>query len=410
MPAAENWITLYEQYASALDAPPHYHTFVAHAVLGCAAGKRAYIKAWNKELYPNLFLILLGASGRARKSTSIDTGTRLLKDVSVPQLVGTASPESIRDELHPDAGGQKEADAWFHIREFGRVLKMSTKDYARDLAEFYCQLYDGNVEGRTKKSGRVLRDDLAVTVFTACPQETLERCLTDEDWSSGFLPRFILVPPPAQYPPINYELVQLDRKLHDALINHLTKLRTMQPHEAAVSPEAKILIITACKEIGNKTDQNAIPSHLWPSIARLQEATWRFALSHACGDLSLPLPIDQKAQVSITVESARVAIRKVAWLVEGLVKLRENFAASPGAASIRKIEKQIKSGREVSERVLLNSNRTVPRREVKDILERLVSEGLVAIAARKPKRGPSKKVYVWCGNGRADMPDDGELP
>ncbi len=73
------------------------------------------------------------------------------------------------------------------------------------------------------------------------------------------------------------------------------------------------------------------------------------------------------------------------------------------------IEKQIEGAKEISERDISRKNRSVPTRDMKEILARLVNEGIIGLRVKKPKRGPPKKFYVWCGNGKTDA-ESGDLP
>lgn len=85
------WLDSYLQYTERSESPTSYHTWCGLSVIAGALQRRIYLK-WGlgQTIFPNLYVVLIGPSGRTRKGVSIGIAKDFLK--SVPGL--TVAPES----------------------------------------------------------------------------------------------------------------------------------------------------------------------------------------------------------------------------------------------------------------------------------------------------------------------------
>jgi Protein of unknown function (DUF3987) len=63
------------------EAPERFHFWVAASIIGGALRRRVFIDMEAFRWYPNLFVVLVGPPGTVKKSTTINIGARLLRDV-----------------------------------------------------------------------------------------------------------------------------------------------------------------------------------------------------------------------------------------------------------------------------------------------------------------------------------------
>jgi hypothetical protein len=86
-----NWLDYYLEYTSNTESPTSYHTWCGLSVIAGALQRKVYLK-WGlgSVIYPNLYVVLIGPSGRTRKGVALGIAKDLLKQV--PGI--TVAPES----------------------------------------------------------------------------------------------------------------------------------------------------------------------------------------------------------------------------------------------------------------------------------------------------------------------------
>ncbi len=87
----QDWLTSYLQYTENTESPISYHTWCGLSVIAGALQRRVYLN-WGlgRIIYPNLYVVLVGPSGRTRKGVAIGIAKDFLK--KVPGV--TVTPES----------------------------------------------------------------------------------------------------------------------------------------------------------------------------------------------------------------------------------------------------------------------------------------------------------------------------
>lgn len=76
-----DWITAYLTFTQGTEPPKTYHRWTAISVLAGALQRRVYMRWGHEVIYPNLYVILVGPSGRSRKGTAMKIGKSLLQEV-----------------------------------------------------------------------------------------------------------------------------------------------------------------------------------------------------------------------------------------------------------------------------------------------------------------------------------------
>jgi hypothetical protein len=86
-----NWLDAYLEYTANTESPTSYHTWCGLSVVAGALQRKVYLK-WGlgQVIYPNLYVVLIGPSGKTRKGVALGIAKDLLKQV--PGV--TVAPES----------------------------------------------------------------------------------------------------------------------------------------------------------------------------------------------------------------------------------------------------------------------------------------------------------------------------
>lgn len=77
-----HWIEAYRLYTTQTEPPASYHTWTAISVIAGALQRKVGMRWGHDIIYPNMYVILVGPSGRCRKGTAISIGKDLLQQIS----------------------------------------------------------------------------------------------------------------------------------------------------------------------------------------------------------------------------------------------------------------------------------------------------------------------------------------
>lgn len=77
-----DWITAYLDYTEETEPPRAYHRWVAVSMIAGALQRKVGMRWGHEIIYPNMYIILVGPSGRCRKGTALGIGKDLLQEVS----------------------------------------------------------------------------------------------------------------------------------------------------------------------------------------------------------------------------------------------------------------------------------------------------------------------------------------
>lgn len=87
----EDWLDAYLEYTDSSEPPTSYHVWCGLSVIAGALQRRVYLQqGLERTIYPNLYVILVGPSGRTRKGVALGIAKDLLSKVSTVSI----APES----------------------------------------------------------------------------------------------------------------------------------------------------------------------------------------------------------------------------------------------------------------------------------------------------------------------------
>ncbi len=218
------WLAAYLDYAArGLHAPRIYHLACGLFCVSAAAGPGIVVTAGAEPVPLNLYVALLGPSGLAQKSRSIDRARPILRGVKENLLL---SDEFSREALYKALA--EDAHRVLIFREFGKYLKVSQRDYMAGTTEFLTELYDCPLEQSRTLQGEtytIKRPHLGI--LTASTPEWLLPRMDQVDIQAGWHPRFahfIFEPKP----PRRRDLAPWDQTQINGLVADLHR-RTQRP-------------------------------------------------------------------------------------------------------------------------------------------------------------------------------------
>lgn len=170
------------------DAPWAYHEASFWTIIGTALGRTVFTTRGPQDLYPNMYVALLGKSTTTHKTTAINIAYDLANMLGVPFLPASVTPERLMQLLVEKPRGVLVAP------EFSKFLSLAHKHYGQGLIEMLLELYDCPDEyaTETKGEGRLSAQEPFVSVLAASTPETFKVGLTETDISGGLVPRFVL--------------------------------------------------------------------------------------------------------------------------------------------------------------------------------------------------------------------------
>ena len=150
----------------------------------------------------NLYLMLVGDSSVARKSTSVRYAKKMIDQVD-PTRIGPSdyTMEGLMKWMGeppdgmPKSSGLKQNRVMLFSEEFGSDLARM-EAYGPTLQADFCKLYDGESFSKVRVASApltVVRP--RVGLFAAAAYQMLQKYLDAGDWTNGFLMRFLFVAP-----------------------------------------------------------------------------------------------------------------------------------------------------------------------------------------------------------------------
>jgi hypothetical protein len=184
--------------ASKTDAAHEYHIAGAFTLLSTVFSDYGHAAPKFGPLSLNLWFMVLGSTTRSRKSTTRDMMLKFIK--------GLSDDENYRYDLGSDFTGEAldnallerpNRSALLHRDEFqGLLQEMRSKSYMSGMASKMTDLYGGTVSGKLRATGDQKRRasvNTALVFYAMGIKDQVADVLTEDDFQSGFLTRFIYV-------------------------------------------------------------------------------------------------------------------------------------------------------------------------------------------------------------------------
>lgn len=182
------WFREYAEYTASNESPLSFHLFSSLCVLGSALGRRAKKPMGFFDIYPNYCVILIGPTGRVKKTSAADIAKEFIRQATLcPIMADKITPESLVTAL------QESGHHFIYAPEFS--VFFNKQRYNEGLTTLMLRLLDCPKEWAARTQARQVETltDIALTVLGCSTMSLLTNSAPQEVTSGGFLNRFVLV-------------------------------------------------------------------------------------------------------------------------------------------------------------------------------------------------------------------------
>ena len=100
----EDWITGYQQFTENSESPDLYKEWVAVSVIASCLQRKVFL-TWDTLTYCNMFIVLVGPSGRSRKGTAMIPGLEMLQELGTINLAAESiTREALNKKMSESSG------------------------------------------------------------------------------------------------------------------------------------------------------------------------------------------------------------------------------------------------------------------------------------------------------------------
>jgi len=375
------------------EAPPSYHFFTFITAISMLLGRNAYMLWGPDKLYTNLWTMIVGQTGRARKSTAINRGCDILNRVTpdtqiLPSLSTWEGLLTAMQRNDNDLSGQNELNikneiTMIAMSEFDGFLKKSRNENIAHMLPNLCDIYDMFKPARSVTKGTpICIKNYFVSMICGIQPEVLENAFQTGDIHGGFAGRFCYV-----YDSSNKEIpipVWNKEKEYGNILDELNQIKL------SFNIETQILFHDSCIPIWSDfyhdyRNPNIHHPLLMQINERMQNHVLKIAIIFAI--------LDNKPSIMPTHLNNAIAIAY--WLMNN----NKRLFGSLGLDKQSKLESKIielichdcNNRRDIYQKL---SGRTSAR-ELQLSLEGLIKAGIIYEKITKnPKGSPSKKYII----------------
>ena len=421
----DGWLADYLSYAQVGEAHVGWHHWCGLVILAACCRRNFYLLGGHKRMYPNLYVLLEGASGSG-KNTAIERAQNLLGYVNkallrragatpglaptIEMLSGKMTPPKLLKGLmgangstglhkidplntKDDTPGAYESVATIIAPEAATLL--SRDQFGVDqLIVLLTQAYDGWLEDDTDKRGRLHIANVALTLLLGSTMSWLRENITATVFQGGFMgARCLMIPksPTNRSYPDEPLIDPIERM---ALAEALCGYAEHPPTEMIVSREAQALYIDWYNNRPRLSEDDRIASYYGRKRVYIKKLAMLYALSRAhvpviqLGDMADAMALLQWEETAM-VEGFRQVLAPMAATDAEFVL---NCIASAGGA-IRRDALAAKCGTRLTVR------------QLDDVMRGLQTEGRVQqrSEAHKNAKGKSQSRLVYY---RVDLQDE----
>ncbi len=248
-----DWLDSYIEYTDSAESPLSYHTWCGLSVIAGALQRRVYLR-WGlgQVIYPNLYAVLVGASGRTRKGVAISIAKDLLKKIqgisiapessSGRQAMILAMKRANALFTDPTDGRQKaHCSITAFSEELSVFLGQSDIAYLSNLTDWYDSKDDWEYESVGR--GKDTLEGLCVNLMGATAPDWLQSMIPAEAVGGGFTSRIIFVVEEKKRKTVpEHTMTPRESKLQELLLNDLERISQLSG-QIIFSEDAKQLYI-----------------------------------------------------------------------------------------------------------------------------------------------------------------------
>ena len=373
--------------ADVTEAPPSYHFFTFITTMSMLLGRNAYLLWGPDKLYTNLWTMIVGQTGRARKSTAINRGcdilNRVTPDTQILPSLSTWEGLLTAMQRHDDELNVKNEITMIAMSEFDGFLKKSRNEAIAHMLPNLCDIYDMQKPARSVTKGSpICIKNYFVSMICGIQPEVLETAFQTGDIHGGFAGRFCYV-----YDSCDKEIpipIWNKEKEYGNILTELNKIKL------AFNVEQQILFHDSCIPIWNDFYHDyRNPEFHHPLLMQINERMQNHVLKIA----TIFTVIDNKPAIMPTHLNNAIAIAY--WLMDNNKRLFGTLGLDKQSKMEAKIIELIKDGCNDRRAIYQKLSGRTTARDLQMSIEALVKSDLIYEKSLKnPKGRPSKMYYI----------------
>ncbi len=245
----KDWLDSYLTYTDSSESPLSYHTWCGLSVLAGALQRRVYL-TWgiDQMIYPNLYVVLVGPSGRTRKGSALGIAKDILKKIqgisispessSGREAMIMAMKRAFTNFLDPSDGKEKGHSAITTFsEELSVFLGQGDIKYLANLTDWYDSKDDWEYE--TIGRGKDKLQGLCLNLLGATAPDWLQSMIPPEAVGGGFTSRVIFIVEERKRKTVpEHTVTEAELELREKLIRDLERVSKLAG-PIKLSPAAK---------------------------------------------------------------------------------------------------------------------------------------------------------------------------
>ncbi len=261
----DDFISQYLEYTRETEAPAIYHRWSILAAMSAYMGRTYHIKHGHFNIYPNLYVILLGGAG-TRKNTAINLVKMILRSGGYRTIAPTKTTKEkffidLSEQSGP-GGSDSEVDALLDANlfggsdgidhnssicheifiasgEFNTFFGNNILDFLTDLGEMWD--FEGAFESKIKNGKSVVVYNPTVSILGGTTPTQFSVTFPPEIIGQGFFSRTLLIYGERTREKITFPEEPAD-EFKELIVSHMKSMRAMIPTQVTMSPNARKLI------------------------------------------------------------------------------------------------------------------------------------------------------------------------
>lgn len=196
----DDWIEGYLKYTENSEPPTMYKTWVAISCIAACLQRKCFLEWGELTFYPNMYIVLVGPSGKCRKGTAMGVGARFLRDIGINMAAEAITREALIRELQETSSQEvnaKTGDISFHSsltiysQELTVFLGYNNLQLMSDLTDWYdCR---ESWTYRTKNMGTDEINGVWVNLIGATTPDLVRSALPQDAIGGGLSSRIVFV-------------------------------------------------------------------------------------------------------------------------------------------------------------------------------------------------------------------------
>lgn len=231
----KNWLESYLEFTKKSEPPILYKTWTAISVIAACMRRKCRLKWGTLDIYPNLYIVLVGPPGRCRKGTAMTQGEGFLRELGIKLSSSSITREALIHQLKMSSDTNIDPNGKMYLhssltifsKELTVFLGYNNLQLMADLTDWFdC---GDTWEYRTKNMGT---DDITgvwVNLIGATTPDLLNSTLPKDAIGGGLTSRMIFVyEQDKHHTEVAPFLNQRELKLANDLLVDLEKIAMLQ--------------------------------------------------------------------------------------------------------------------------------------------------------------------------------------